>query len=468
MQTLDNIILNIDSYKASHYLQYPPKTEYVSSYVESRGGKYAEGIFFGLQAFIKQYLLTPITLADIDEAEAVITAHGLPFKRENWAHILSAHDGYLPLDIQAVPEGYAVPAQNVVAQVINTDPRCGWLTSYVETALLRAVWYPMTVATLSWHCMKSIRANMLETCDSLDGLPFKLHDFGARGVSSLESGMLGGMGHLVNFLGTDTVPALVAAKRYYGEEMAGFSIPAAEHSTMTSWGREGERDAYENMVDTFSGEGKLLAVVSDSYDLWHAIDHIWGEELREKVINSGGTIVIRPDSGDPARTCLEAIERLMDKFGYELNTKGYRVLPSYLRVIQGDGVSPESIEHILELLKNNKISADNIAFGMGGQLLQKINRDTMRFAMKASAVCVDGQWRDVFKDPVTDKGKRSKKGRLALVKTHTGYKTVREDELASGRNELQTVYKNGKLLIDHSFADIRRRAKLASERHDLD
>ncbi len=455
-----NPILNIDSYKASHYLQYPPQTEYVSSYIESRGGKYAEGVFFGLQIFLKQYLSKPITAQDIDEAETVLTQHGLPFSRANWEYILNAHDGYLPLKIQAVPEGYVIPTQNVLCQVTNTDPNCGWLTSYVETAILRAVWYPMTVATISWHCRRVIDKYMRLTADTLDGMDFKLHDFGARGVSSYESAAIGGLGHLVNFLGTDTVPALVLGRDCYGEPMSGFSIPAAEHSTMTAWGKDNENAAYENMLDTFAGEGKLVAVVSDSYDLWNAIDHIWGEELRDKVINNGGTVVIRPDSGDPVRTTLEVVERLMDKFGYQVNAKGYRLLPDYLRVIQGDGIDAESLEHILKTLKNNKISADNVAFGMGGALLQKLNRDTMRFAMKASYACVDGQWRDVFKDPVTDSGKRSKRGRLALVKTDNGgYKTVREETLNGERNVLQVVWENGKLLADWSLADVRRRAK---------
>lgn len=456
----NNLILNIDSYKASHYLQYPPKTEYVSSYIESRGGKYADGVFFGLQIFLKQYLSKPITMADIDEAEATLTGHGLPFCRENWEYIVNEHNGYLPLRIQAVPEGYIIPTQNVLCQVINTDPKCGWLTSYMETAILRAVWYPMTVATISWHCRQVIYKYLNLTADNTDSIDFKLHDFGARGVSSYESAAIGGLAHLVNFKGTDTVPALTLARDYYNEPMAGFSIPAAEHSTMTAWGQSREKEAYENMIDTFSGDGKLVAVVSDSYDLWNAIDKIWGEELKDKVINNGGTIVIRPDSGDPVRTTLEVVERLMDKFGFELNSKGYRMLPSYIRVIQGDGINAESLENILKTLKNNKISAENVAFGMGGALLQKLNRDTMRFAMKASYACVDGQWRDVFKDPITDSGKRSKRGRLALIKTVKGYKTVREETLKNPeQNELKTVFENGKLLADWDLATVRRRAQ---------
>jgi nicotinamide phosphoribosyltransferase len=153
---MQNLILNTDSYKTSHYLQYPEGTEFVSSYIESRGGVYPETTFFGLQMFLKQYLTKPITLADIDEAEAICIAHGVPFNRQGWLHILQEHKGYLPLEIEAVAEGTIVPTANVLVQVINTDPKCAWVTSYIETALLRAIWYPVTVATVSKNCQKII------------------------------------------------------------------------------------------------------------------------------------------------------------------------------------------------------------------------------------------------------------------------------------------------------------------------
>ncbi|WP_315981874.1 nicotinamide phosphoribosyltransferase domain-containing protein [Aliamphritea spongicola] len=176
-----NIILNADSYKASHFRQYPPETTLVSSYIEARGGEYTQTVFFGLQMFLQQYLSKPITAADIDEAKTIIEAHGLPFNEAGWQHIIEKHNGYLPLEIQALPEGSVVPTQTALVQVINTDPECAWLTSYIETALLRAVWYPTTVATLSWHCRQTIQHALMKTADTCDGLDFKLHDFGARG-----------------------------------------------------------------------------------------------------------------------------------------------------------------------------------------------------------------------------------------------------------------------------------------------
>lgn len=455
---MSNILLNADSYKASHYVQYPANTTVVSSYIESRGGMFEQTLFFGLQAFIKQTLLKPFTQADIDEAEAVLVAHGLPFNKTGWQYILDTYNGYLPIEIQAVPEGSLVNTHNVLVQVKNTDDNCAWLTSYIETALLRAVWYPTTVASVSYACKQVIARYLAQTADNMEGLLFKLHDFGARGASSEETAALGGMAHLVNFMGTDTLSAIVAARRYYQEPMAGFSIPAAEHSTITSWGRDGEQAAYANMLKQFSGQGKLVAVVSDSYDLWNAIDNLWGTELRDAVMNSGGTLVIRPDSGDPVQIVSMTIEKLMAKFGFRTNSKGYKVLPDCVRVIQGDGICLSSIEAILVEMTKRGLSADNIAFGMGGELLQKVNRDTQKFAMKASAVCVNGVWRDVFKDPITDSGKRSKKGRLALVKNSDGlYQTIREQDLGQQQNQLRVVYRNGALLVDDSLAEIRAR-----------
>ncbi len=455
----NNLILNTDSYKASHFLQYPPGTEFVSSYIESRGGRYAETLFFGLQAFLKEYLTKPFSQADIDEAEAILTAHGEPFHREGWEYILSQYGGYIPISISAVPEGTVIPVRNMMAQVVNTDPKVPWLTSYMETAILRAIWYPTTVATTSWQIRQVIGRYLEETADSNQGLDFKLHDFGARGASSNETAAIGGLAHLVNFQGTDTVAALVAARRWYGTDMAGFSIPAAEHSTITSWGPEGEEMAYANMLAQFAGEGRLVAVVSDSYDLWSAIDTIWGGSLKERVINNGGTLVIRPDSGDPVAVVTETIDRLMGRFGYRENGKGYKILPDYIRVIQGDGINPDSISEILAAMQERKQSADNIAFGMGAAMLQKVDRDTQRFAMKASAIRINGQWSDVFKDPVTDPGKRSKAGRLALLQEEGSWKTVRQEEVPENANRLIEVFRNGQLIREWRLDQVRRLAR---------
>ncbi len=451
----NNIILNTDSYKASHFLQYPPQSEFVSSYIEARSAQMNHLLFFGLQAFIKEYLLTPLTQNDIDEAQAIITAHGLPFYREGWEYILDRYNGFLPLEILALEEGKIVPLQTPLVQVVNTDPQCYWLVSYIETALLRAIWYPTTVATLSYTIKQTIQRYLNETSDDTCA-NFKLHDFGARGVSSLESAMLGGMAHLVNFQGSDTLAAIVGARRYYNAQMAGFSIPASEHSTITSWGKEGETEAYANMIERFGTKGKIFAVVSDSYDIYHAVSHIWGEQLKDKLIQSEATLVIRPDSGKPQEVVLEVIQRAYEKFGGRLNTKGYKVLDKSVRIIQGDGVNADSICEILEILKKSGFASENIAFGMGGALLQKPNRDTLSFAMKTSAICIDGRWRDVFKDPITDSGKRSKKGRLAV--THK-LQTLRLEDLGDSENLLKPIYRNGELLKEIDFDSVRKNSQ---------
>lgn len=456
-----NFLLNTDSYKTSHWVQYPPQTEYISSYIEPRGGIFPETVFFGLQAFIKEYLSTPVSQADVDEAEVMLAAHGVPFNRAGWQYIVDQHKGYLPLQIDAVAEGSVIENKNVLVQVVNTDPQCYWLVSYLETALLRAVWYPSTVASLSYACKKIIRSGLEKSADSLAGLPFKLHDFGSRGASSLETAALGGLAHIVNFAGTDTLSSLVAASRWYGmtraDQIAAFSIPAAEHSTITSWGRDGEVDAYRNMLKQFGGPGKIVAVVSDSYDLWQAIDKLWGDVLKQDVQNAGGTLVIRPDSGDPVKVVREALIRLSERFGYSINQKGYKVLPDCVRLIQGDGINPVSLQHILDAIMQAGFSADNLAFGMGGGLLQQVDRDTLGWAMKASAAQVAGEWRDVYKDPITSKAKRSKRGRLALVKTAEGTETIRLEELNGRENLLQPVFRNGKLLREDTLSTVRER-----------
>ena len=458
---LNNLILNSDSYKTSHWVQYPAGSEYLSSYIEARGGDY-DVVFFGLQAFIKEYLSTPITHQDIDEAETMIQAHGLTFNRAGWERLVDKHHGFLPLRIEAIPEGSIVPVSNVVCQVVNTDPEFYWLPSYIETALLRAIWYPSTVASVSHYCKDIIRDALEKSADDADSLIFRLHDFGSRGASCHETVALGSLAHLVNFAGTDSMAALIAASRWYqmSSDMPAFSIPAAEHSTMTAWGREGETAAFANMIAQFGGKGKAFSVVSDSYDLWNAIDHIWGDSLKEDVKNMGGTLVIRPDSGEPTKVVREALERLAVKFGTTVNSKGYKVLPDYVRIIQGDGISPQSLDKIIEVVLDAGFSAENITFGMGGGLLQQVNRDTMNWAMKASAISINGTWKDIYKDPITSHSKRSKKGRLALVKdAGDNIITIKADELTHQQdNLLRDVYVDGQLLIDDSLTTIRERA----------
>jgi nicotinamide phosphoribosyltransferase len=462
MKLENNIILNLDSYKTSMYNQYPPNTTGVYSYIESRGGAWEKSLFFGLQIFIKDYLTKPITKEDINIADEILTAHGVPFYRAGWEYILEKHNGYLPLRIRAVPEGTIVPTSNVLVTVEATDINCFWLTTQVETALLRAVWYPTTVATLS-RSIKDIILPYLNLTGDPAGINFKLHDFGARGVSSMESAGIGGAAHLVNFMGTDNITGLLYAREYYDAGVAGFSIPAMEHSTVTSWGRDREIEAYRNMLKNYAKAGTILACVSDSYDVFNAAEKLWGEELRQEVIDSGAVVVIRPDSGDPVEVNIKLIEILGSKFGYTKNSKGYKVL-NHVRLIQGDGVNENTIEAILHTFEVNGWSADNIAFGMGGALLQGVVRDTAKFAMKCSSACIDDVWEDVQKDPITDSGKRSKKGRIELWECGGEYQSSIEkptnwvDRGVEWKPVLETVFENGKLVKEYTFDEIRNRS----------
>lgn len=455
----DNLILDTDSYKSSHFLQYPAGTTRLFSYLESRGGKYPQTRFFGLQYILDRYLTRRITAEMVEEARTLIEAHGEPFPYEGWMRVVNVHGGRLPLEIRAVPEGTLVPIHNVLMTCTNTDPELPWLPGWFETMLMR-VWYPTTVATQSYFIREIIRTALEKTSDhAAEELPFKLHDFGSRGVSSRESAGIGGLAHLINFQGSDTLEALRVGRNHYDSDLAGFSIPAAEHSTITSWGKAHEADAYRNMITQFSRPGSVYAVVSDSYDLKNAINTLWGEELKADVIAAGGTLVVRPDSGEPPAMVRLAVNALAARYGTTTNSRGYKVL-NHVRVIQGDGIDEQTIRQILDNLDVDGYSAENVSFGMGGALLQKVDRDTQRFAYKASAGLIDGAYRGIYKDPVTDPGKRSKDGVLDLVQeggrmVTKAYRTFDTDFPGS---LLRTVYRDGELLVRDTLEEVRGRA----------
>lgn len=474
MSIFDNLLILTDSYKVSHHKQYPPGTEMVFSYFESRkGAKWPETVFFGLQYYLKKYLTGPVvTIEKIDEAHYHFKEHfGQELMDEEmWEYIACDLNGCLPIEIRAVPEGSVVGESNVLMTVVNTDPRCAPLVNYLETLLCK-VWYPCTVATQSREMKKIILRALNDTGDpSL--IDFKLHDFGDRGSTSVESAAIGGAAHLVNFKGTDTMIATVLAKKYYDEPMAGFSIPASEHSTITSWGKDNEHEAYENMLTQYPSG--LVAVVSDSYDIFNAVRNIWGKELKDKVLNRNGCVVVRPDSGPPSVVVPLVLRDLKDAFeSTEKNQKGYWRLPPQIRVIQGDGINIDSLQEILEAIRFAGFSADNVAFGSGGGLLQNVNRDTQRFAFKCSAVQIKGEDhpRRVSKNPATDHSKRSKDGFMTLVKGDNQvpkFSTAYVDSLDAiddkyihrSENAMKLVFQNGKLIYNQTFAEIRARAAL--------
>jgi nicotinamide phosphoribosyltransferase len=407
----------------------------------------------------------------VEELRELTELHGIPFNTDGWAALVDKYApddaGYAPYNagdfpvlIRGVPEGTVVSPGTVVATIVNTDPEFPWLTSFFETLFLRCVWYPSTVASISRACKVVIKQGMIDTGADLSTLPFKLHDFGARGVSSGESAGIGGMGHLINFQGTDTLEAIKYVRENYGEQMAGFSIPATEHSTVTSWGRDEEGYMFRSFVKNNLAPGVIAACVSDSYDIWESLGK-W-KELEPEIKASGGTLVVRPDSGDPVETPVKVIEELMKLFGYTTNEAGYKVLPSYIRVIQGDGIDLQSITSIIGLLKAKWISVDNIAFGMGGGLLQHCDRDTFGWAMKCSAAKVNGQWRDVYKDPIGG-SKTSKRGLVTSGRSFAGDLALDADVQVDTDDDWVTYYNGatGYLRDADSWADIKARAEVA-------
>lgn len=437
-----SIIFNVDAYKTTMAVQYPPGTTAVYTYGESRGGPWEKVLYVPfLKAFCEEYL-QPITEADINEAERRWKKMGLPFFREQWEYILENHEGRLPIVIRSAEEGALIPVQNALFTIMNLDPKCYWLTTWIETSILRAVWYPCTVATLCYEIRKSIEEG-LKISGTQGTARYKLVDFGARGVSSFESACIGGAAFLTTFNATDNMNAIMWASEYYGDDFDASTIPAAEHSTITSWGRDREMEAYKNMVEQFAKNG-MLAVVSDSYDVFNAADKIWGVQLKELVEKSGATVVIRPDSGDPAMVVLRLLEILGNRFGFTVNAKGFKVLNT-VRIIQGDGMNLMSIRNLIKVVMNNGWSLDNLAFGMGGALLQSVNRDTMKWAVKCSTAEIDGEWVDVQKDPITDSGKRSKVGAVVLDKKDGEYFTRVSDWPGDA---MHAVYVNGNVTND--------------------
>jgi nicotinamide phosphoribosyltransferase len=461
-------ILNTDSYKSSHFLQYPPNTQAIYSYIESRGVSKefpelanAEIVHFGLQMFLKEYLSKPITQEEIDEAESILIPHGVAFNRKGWEYIFKNHSGYLPLLVEALPEGTIIKPHVPQVQVFNTDTECAWLTSYIEQALLRAVWYPSTVATISREMKKVLAAGLMKTQGNLDGLEFMLQDFGGRGVSSKESAGIGGVAHLVNFRGTDTLEGIMYARKYYSAtEMPGFSVNAAEHSTITTWGREGEVDAYRNMIKQFGKPGQIVSIVADSYDVYNALENIFGNELKQEIIDCGGKVVQRPDSGIPKVVVVRCLDINGESFGFIINKMNYKELPKFLAILQGDGINTKSLPELVDVIIAAGWSINNMVFGMGGALLQKCDRDTFKYAMKCSAAMINNTIIDVYKDPITDPGKVSKKGVQAVILENGKYKACRNTELWPNDNQLITVYKNGQLFNETTFDEVRERAKL--------
>lgn len=468
-------IYRTDSYKMSHPYQLRAGTQATNAYGEARYGT-QELVYEGMQPYLQDYLgkkLDTLSNISVDGARAFCAKHGVPFKWESWQKLAKRiKEGRgLPVEIYSVDEGTVLPCGNVLWQIRNTtaeaEEHYPWLPTWLETQILRASWYPSTVATKSRE-MKTIIAFWLEkSSDNMDMLNWMLQDFGARGVNCGEGAGIGGGAHLSIFEGSDTMEGAQHIIKHYGDWGPGlcvsYSVAASEHSTMTSWGRDGEAAACENMIDQFGKADSVFSVVSDSYDIYNCTDNIFGGVLKEKVKaleDMNSTLVVRPDSGPLMEVAIEVCELLMEKFGFTINSKGYRCLPKYLKVLQGDGLNKDTLDKLCGEITLNGLSLSNFVFGMGGGLLQDVNRDTYGFAMKASATKINDQWEDCYKDPIHG-GKTSKRGILALHKDADGkFFTARAGEHPDKEDFLKLRYRDGIHYNFTTFAEVRARAAL--------
>ena len=462
----NNICLLTDSYKLTHHYLYPKGTEKIYSYLESRtGAEFNKTIFYGLQYILKKYLVGNVVSEEkVLEAEKLVDAHIAPgiFNTDDWMYIAQELDGKLPIEIKAVAEGSPVNVGNVLMTVENTDKRAYWLPNYLESLLLQ-VWYPSTIATLSAEVKKLCNFYLDVTGSSKDNLNFMLHDFGYRGASSTESSRLAGSAHLLSFSGTDTVPSLAIPANYYNtDEIQGFSVQATEHSVMTAMGPDGEMEQAINVVQ--NAHDGILSIVIDSYNYKNFLENacIKGHALNDEINNflnkaKGNKVVFRPDSGEPISTTIDCLEIIEKGFGTHKTDKGYKIFNENIGLLWGDGLDYQKIRDILFGIKAQGWAAENLIFGMGGGLHTAVNRDTQRNAFKCSAQLREGKWIDIFKKPL-DTSKKSKKGRLKLlVNDNFEYKTVPIE--SEGEDQLRTVFKNGELLIDDSFEDIKKRTE---------
>jgi nicotinamide phosphoribosyltransferase len=497
MRDMFDVSIDSDSYKYSHFCQYLPGASRMVSYIESRGGEFDRTVNFGVQMLVKEYLMGTMTHERVDNVMAFAMSHMGTFDEKAWRKVVDVYGGKLPVKIRNAKEGLAIPVKNVLVTIESTvdDPDVFSLVSFFETLLLR-YWHPVNVATLSWHIWELVYESLERTADNPEAeIPFKLHDFGSRGVGGFQGGAaFGGAGHLVNFMGSDTCAAIALTSLAYHHPMPAYSVNASEHSTTTSWGREGEASFVKNMLNQYA-EGRqnpIVATVADSWDIENFVKNILGKQLRDDIVRlhreNGLTYVVRPDSNDPVRMPVQTIKWLDEAFGSTVNSKGFKVLNHGMRVLQGDGINIQSIKNILSELERLGYSASNIVFGMGGALLQKHDRDTQKFAMKCCAVKVNGQWQDVYKNPRAlvwdspdaeprDEGKdfkASKAGRMTLITNGVDYKTVRigDDDVIDmaalaphGWYEaLEDVYENGVLLRDMTLDEVRANARASHTR----
>lgn len=489
MKTFSPLLLK-DGYKVGHKFQYPENTTLVYSNLtprKSRNETMNEIVFFGLQYFIKEYLIRQFEEQFFNQPKEAVVAQ---YKRRmdnylgkdtiTYKHVEALHDlGYLPLEIKALAEGCLVPMRVPVFTVKNTIPDFYWLTNMLETLLSAIIWKPCTSATTAYHYQKAFKKFADETVGNDDSfIPWQGHDFSFRGMSGIEDAVLSGAGHLLSFAGTDTIPAIDFLEEYYNanceQELIGGSVPATEHSVMCMGTQGEEIRTFERLINEIYPQG-IVSIVSDTWDFWKVITEFL-PILKEQILNRAGKVVIRPDSGDPVKIIVGdedalpdspeykgAIVCLWEIFGGTVTEQGYKLLDSHIGLIYGDSITLERQTAILEGLKKKGFASYNVVLGIGSYTYEYVTRDTFGFAMKATYGEVNGIGRDIFKDPKTDDGtKKSAKGLMQIYRNeHTGKLELKNqcswEEEQQG--ELKTVFKNGELLVDWHLRDIRERLK---------
>lgn len=484
-----NPLTSIDFYKADHRSQYPVGTSEVYANFTPRSSNLANVledtydntvVFFGLQYFIKHFLIESWNKKFFNKNKtAVVKAYK---RRMDYSlgedaisvdHIEALHDlGYLPIKIKALKEGTRVPIGIPVLTVVNTHPEFFWITNYIESVISCYLWKPMTSATTAFEYKKLLTNYAIKTGNPLDGVMFQAHDFSFRGMSSLQDSAMSGAAHLTSFWGTDSVPAIDVVEDYYGanveNEPIGFSVPATEHSVMCMGEKENEIGTFKRLINEVYPSG-IVSIVSDTWDFWKVVTE-FTIELKEDILARNGKVVIRPDSGDPVKIiCGDkdapegsneykgAIQCLWDVFGGTMTDTGHRLLDSHIGLIYGDSITLDRAQRIVTELDTKGFSSGNVVFGVGSYTYQYATRDNFGFAMKATSGVVNGERRDIFKDPKTDSGtKKSAKG-LLRVESEDGVLKLhdQQSEEQEERGELKTVFNDGELISEVSLSDIR-------------
>ena len=485
-----NPLLLTDGYKVDHRRQYPEGTSLVYSNWTPRKSRIAEVeevVFFGLQYFLKRYILESFERDFFQQPKERILQqyarrinHYLGDNQVGVQHIEALHDlGYIPMVFKALPEGARVPVRVPMFTMYNTLPEFFWLTNYFETLLSAVVWMPCNSATIAWQYRKILDRYAHETSTSPEFVDWQAHDFSMRGMGSIESGMASAAGHLLSFTGTDTIPAIDFLETWYNAnadtELIGGSVPATEHSVMCMGTTEGEFETFRRLICEVYPSG-IVSIVSDTWDLWKVLsDYL--PRLRTEIAARPGKVVIRPDSGDPVyilcgdpegRTEQErkgVVELLWDVFGGQVNHKGYRELAPCIGAIYGDSITLERAAQICERLKTKGFASTNVVLGVGSYSYQYHTRDTFGFAMKATYGEVAGEGRAIFKDPITDDGtKKSARGLMKVTLENGRYTLYDNVSWAEERQgELREVFRDGKLLVDQSLAEIRARLRSKEE-----